>query len=299
LNVKEPGSLADRREETLLKGTEFHFSETDFTRIATIMRTETGIALERSKANLIYSRLAKRLRALHLTTFREYCDIVSDRTSPEERQTMIAALTTNVTAFFREPHHFEHLKTAILPGVAAALKAGARVRFWSAACSSGQEPYSIALTVLSMIPDAASRDVKILATDLDHNMVAKGAAGIYDSSLVSGIQPALLQRWFNRRAAEPGQYEVGPELRALVSFRRLNLIEPWPMRGTFHAIFCRNVVIYFDHDTQVKLWSRMVPALHQAGALYIGHSERVDGPAASLLATDGITTYRPLQQRHS
>ncbi len=293
MNVKEPGSLADRREDTLVQATEFHFSESDFMRIATIMRTDTGIALERSKANLIYSRLAKRLRALRLTTFREYCDIVSDKTLSDERQTMIAALTTNVTAFFREPHHFEHLKTAILPRVIDEIKAGRRVRFWSAACSSGQEPYSIALTVLSMIPDAASRDVKILATDLDHNMVAKGEAGLYDPSLVGDIPPALLQRWFNRSATEPGTYEVGPELRALVSFRRLNLIEPWPMRGKFHAIFCRNVVIYFDHETQVKLWSRMVPALHPAGALYIGHSERVDGPAASQLITDGITTYRP------
>jgi chemotaxis protein methyltransferase CheR len=146
-----------------------------------------------------------------------------------------------------------------------------------------------------MLPDAASRDIKVLATDIDHNMVAKGAAGVYDANLLGGIQPALLQRWFQRGAN--GAYEVGPELRALVAFRRLNLIETWPMRSKFHAIFCRNVVIYFDHETQMKLWSRMVPLLHGAGALYIGHSERVAGPAATQLVSDGITTYRHAQRK--
>jgi len=295
MRAGEPGTGGGGRQEALVSATEFHLSERDFARIAAIMHADTGIALERSKANLVYSRLAKRLRVLQLTKFDEYCDLVSHPDAHEERQAMIAALTTNVTAFFREPHHFEHLKTAILPIAIEELKRGGRVRFWSAACSSGQEPYSIALTILSMLPDAASRDIKVLATDIDHNMVAKGAAGVYDANLLGGIQPALLQRWFQRGAN--GAYEVGPELRALVAFRRLNLIETWPMRSKFHAIFCRNVVIYFDHETQMKLWSRMVPLLHGAGALYIGHSERVAGPAATQLVSDGITTYRHAQRK--
>jgi chemotaxis protein methyltransferase CheR len=291
---RKPAAAARVREPVLPNG-EFPFSQANFRVISGIMMAEAGISLGEGKANLVYSRLAKRLRRLGLADFDSYCRLVEAPDGEAERQAMIAALTTNVTRFFREPHHFEHLKTAILPVAIEELKRGGRVRFWSAACSSGQEPYSIALTILSMLPDAASRDIKVLATDIDHNMVAKGAAGVYDANLLGGIQPALLQRWFQRGAN--GAYEVGPELRALVAFRRLNLIETWPMRSKFHAIFCRNVVIYFDHETQMKLWSRMVPLLHGAGALYIGHSERVAGPAATQLVSDGITTYRHAQRK--
>jgi chemotaxis protein methyltransferase CheR len=233
------------------------------------------------------------LRLLGLTKFSDYCDLIADTTNAAgktEREAMIAALTTNVTRFFREPHHFEHLKTKILPPLLAKAKAGQPVRIWSAACSSGQEPYSIALTILSLLPDAANYDIKILATDIDPNMIATGQAGLYEIESLSPVAADLRQRWFTS-TEQSNICQVSAHLRALVSFRRLNLIGDWPMRGAFQAIFCRNVVIYFDNETQSKIWARMIPLLAPSGALYIGHSERVSGPAEAHLRSDGITTY--------
>jgi chemotaxis protein methyltransferase CheR len=245
-----------------------------------------------SKSNLVYSRLAKRLRLLGLNSFSEYCALVSNtnENGKIERDAMIAALTTNVTRFFREPHHFEHLKTKILPPWLTGAKSGQPVRIWSAACSSGQEPYSIALTILSLMPDAADYDIKILATDIDPNIIKLGQAGLYDSEALSPVPADLRQRWF---IPEPDttMMRVGEPLKNLVRFRRLNLIGDWPMRGVFQAIFCRNVVIYFDNKTQTQIWSRMVPLLAPRASLYIGHSERVTGPAETSLISDGITTY--------
>lgn len=272
---------------------EFTLTARDFSQIASIIHSEAGIVLAESKSNLVYSRLAKRLRSLGLDNFTAYCKLIADDTGAEgraERQAMIAALTTNVTRFFREPHHFEHLKTKILPPVLARAKSGTPVRIWSAACSSGQEPYSIALTIMSLMPDAANYDIKILATDIDPNMIAHGEAGIYDAEALSPVAAELRQRWFTPHAGS-GNFCVAPALRALVSFRQLNLIGTWPMRGKFQAIFCRNVVIYFDNDTQSRIWSRMAPLLAPGAALYIGHSERVSGPAEASLSSDGITTY--------
>jgi chemotaxis protein methyltransferase CheR len=269
---------------------EFNFSAADFRTIAQILLSETGISLGENKVNLVYSRLAKRLRALGLKTFREYCDLIQSPSGETERGEMIAALTTNVTRFFREQHHFDHLKSEILPPLVAFAKKGGRVRIWSAACSSGQEPYSIAMTILGVMPDAGRYDIKVLATDIDPNMIAFGQEAIYSDSAAESIPTALRSRWFLSNGS--GAFKAGDELRGLVSFRRLNLIGSWPMSGRFQAIFCRNVVIYFDHDTQAKIWERMAPLLEPGGALYIGHSERVTGSAERLLKSEGITTYR-------
>ena len=156
---------------------EFAFTEADFRRISAMVHGDAGIHLPDAKATLVYSRLAKRLRALGLTSFKDYCALVSASEGVDERQKMLAALTTNVTRFFREPHHFEHLKEKVLPPLLDAARRGAKVRIWSAACSSGQEPFSIAMTILSLMPDAGERDIKILATDIDPNMVAEGRSG--------------------------------------------------------------------------------------------------------------------------
>jgi chemotaxis protein methyltransferase CheR len=163
------------------------------------------------------------------------------------------------------------------------------VRIWSAACSSGQEPYSIALTILGLLPDAARYDVKVLATDIDPNMVAAGRAGRYSEDLLAAVPGPDRQRWFRPC---PDGMEAGDDLRQLVGFRELNLIGDWPMRGRFDAILCRNVVIYFAEDTQARIWSRFAPLLPPGGFLYIGHSERLSGPAASGFETIGITAYR-------
>ena len=280
-----------RRGAGLVEG-EFPFTTDDFKKIASILHSHAGIALAEGKAALVYSRLAKRLRTLGLRSFREYCALVEDSQQVDERQAMMAALTTNVTRYFREPHHFDHLRDQVLPKLVERAKRGGRIRLWSAACSNGQEPYSMAITVLAALPDAANLDVKILATDIDPNMVAEGRAGIYREEAVEPVPLDLRRRWFKKvSVGSDNRWEVADELRTLVSFRELNLIGDWPMKGKFDAIFCRNVVIYFDEPTQERIWSRFAPMLETGGTLYIGHSERVTGPATQVFETTGLTTY--------
>jgi len=267
----------------------FPFSDGDFRQIARTLHEETGIYLSDAKAPFVYSRLTKRLRVLGLSNFRDYCEIISLESNSGERQQMIAALTTNVTRFFREPHHFEHLKCKIGEDLAPRLRAGGRLRFWSAACSNGQEPYSIAMAIFSVIPDADAMDVRVLATDIDPNMISAAKCGRYSEEVVSAVPNDLRKKWFHR--TDEG-FEIDKRLASIVVFRELNLIRPWPMKGRFDAIFCRNVAIYFEEATQQKIWSRFVPLLNPGGALYIGHSERITGPASQNLVADGVTTYR-------
>jgi chemotaxis protein methyltransferase CheR len=269
---------------------EFEFSAADFAAIAEIAKSEAGIDLPESKATLVYSRLAKRLRALGLGTFAEYCSTVRENES--ERGSMIAALTTNVTRFFREPHHFDHLRKAILEPLADHVRSGGRLRLWSAACSTGQEPYSMALTVLSVFPDAAERDIRILATDLNPHVVAHGKKGQYRKEELAEIPKDMRTKWLEPVPGDTGSMRVCDTARSLVSFRELNLMGSWPFKGPFNAIFCRNVVIYFDRDTQAMIWRRLSNMIEDGGALYIGHSERVSGPATNSLQADGITSYR-------
>jgi chemotaxis protein methyltransferase CheR len=280
--------LREDRRAQLVDG-EFQFTADDFRTIAATLHAAAGIALPESKATLVYSRLAKRLRALGLESFRDYCSLVTGAEGLDERQQMIVALTTNVTRFFREPHHFDHLKEKVLPPLLAAAKRGGSVRIWSAACSNGQEPYSIALTILSMMPDAGQYDVKILATDIDTQMLAEARAGSYSTQIVAAVPPELRSRWFER---DGENLRVSEPVRQLVTFNELNLIGDWPMRRQFQAIFCRNVVIYFEEETQSKVFSRFLPLMSPDARLYIGHSERVCGDAAARMETDGVTTYR-------
>jgi chemotaxis protein methyltransferase CheR len=273
---------------------EFLFTAEDFRRIASMIHADAGIALTENKATLVYSRLAKRLRSLGLQSFKDYCALVADKSGLDERQKMLAALTTNVTRFFREPHHFEHLAKSVLPPLLDQAKRGGKVRIWSAACSSGPEPYSIAVTILNLMPDAANYDIRILATDIDPNVVAFGRAGVYTDELAAGVSREDLNKWFEPASGQRGEksWAVGEEMQALVSFRELNLIGDWPMKGKFDAIFCRNVVIYFEEATQSRIWSRFLPLMNRNARLYIGHSERVTGPAATALVGDGLTTYK-------
>jgi len=287
--------LRSRDNQSQLVEGEFLFTEEDFQRIAKMLREDAGIYLPEVKATLVYSRLAKRLRALGLQSFRDYCALLTEEgdAGVGERQKMLAALTTNVTRFYREPHHFEHLKTRVLPPLLEQARRGGRVRLWSAACSTGPEPFSMALTVLSLMPEAAQHDVRILATDIDPNVIAEGRRGLYRNDAVEPIPSDLRARWM-RKVGRDGElaWSAGEEMRRLVAFRELNLIGAWPMKGPFDAIFCRNVVIYFEDETQARVWSRFKPLLTREGRLYIGHSERLNGPAASAFISDGLTTYR-------
>jgi chemotaxis protein methyltransferase CheR len=274
--------------DAMLPG-EFALSRDDFRRISQMIYDDSGIKLTEGKAALVYARLAKRLRALKMQAFRDYCDLVSSPEGQSERQEMLTSLTTNVTKFFREPHHFEHLKTQI---IAPFVQKGGRLRLWSAACSTGQEPYSIAFTLLSAWPSAANHDVKILATDIDRNVLATAEAGVYPANLLEGVSPEMKSRYFEPADGDRSQMRVVQAVRKLITFRPLNLVEAWPMQGPFQAIFCRNVVIYFDEPTQQNIWEKFTPRLASDGALYIGHSERVTGAAAQTLRSQGVSTYR-------
>ena len=288
--VRSGDGPRDGRRAALVEG-EFLFTTDDFTAIARMLHDDAGIALSESKASLVYSRLAKRLRALGIESFHDYCRLVAGSEGIGERQNMLAALTTNVTRFFREPHHFEHLRTKVLPDLVARARARGRVRIWSAGCSTGQEPYSIALTVLEAMPEAASLDVRILATDIDSNVVATGRAAVYSWEAVQPVPAGLRDRWMVRvRDGAREAWGAGEEMRRLVAFRELNLMAGWPMKGRFDAIFCRNVVIYFDEPTQARIWARFAPLINPGGRLYVGHSERVT--EMDRFETDGLTTYR-------
>lgn len=282
---------APRSPETVVEG-EYPFTNDDFRRIAALLYETSGISLPDSKTTLVYSRLAKRLRSLGLSSFREYCEMVARPDGEEERHNMLRALTTNVTRFFREPHHFDHLLQHVIQPALDGVRKGARLRIWSAGCSSGQEPYCIALTILSVLPDAASYDVKILASDIDTNMIAKGMAGCYSEDLVEAIPSAVRSRWMERDPDDARNWRMGEAARSLVAFRPLNLMGDWPMKGQFQAIFCRNVVIYFDEPTQERIFKRFHERLLPGGRLYVGHSERVGVPGFD---TDGLTTYRQVK----
>lgn len=268
---------------------EFPLTAADFRALAEILHADSGIHLPDSKAALVYSRLAKRLRALGLKSFRDYVALLSEPGETEERARLLMALTTNVTRFFREPHHFDHLVEQVLTPRADAVRRGAQLRMWSAACSTGQEPYSMALAVLSVWPDAANLDIKILATDIDASVVEIGRAGAYSAEAIDAIPAAFRNRWLEKDAQSARTWRVGADARALVSFKTLNLISAWPLKRPFDVIFCRNVVIYFEEATQTKLWSRFREQLAPDGRLYVGHSERV--PDAGF-ESDGQTVYR-------
>lgn len=278
--------------ERVVEG-EYAFTAADFRKIAAMLHGDAGIALPESKATLVYSRLAKRLRALGLSSFRDYCALVSESSGLDERQKMLSALTTNVTRFFREPHHFDHLRTQVLPPLLAKARGGGRVRLWSAACSTGQEAYCMAMTVLALAPDAMRLDVKILATDIDPVVIREASEGVYGETAMAGLSAEQRERWFDP-LSDGGRkaWTAGEAVRSLISFREMNLIGDWPMSGRFDAIFCRNVVIYFEDETQERVWARFPPRLTPGGMLYIGHSERVIGPAATLLTPAGVTAYR-------
>lgn len=279
-------------QDRLIDGSEFLFTLKDLSIISKIIMEESGIVLSESKASLVYSRLAKRIRHLGLSSFSEYCSLIQGDFGKDEKQELIAALTTNVTRFFREQHHFEHMQKNILPNLIREAKARRRIRIWSAACSSGPEPYSIALTILQAMPNAGDYDIRILATDIDHNILKIASSGIYDASQLAPISEEMQRRWFRPLNDGPGKMQVKPELRNLITFKQLNLIGTWPMKGKFQAIFCRNVVIYFDSKTQESVWSRFLPLMEDGGALYIGHSERVSGPSEKYFLNDGTTIYR-------
>ena len=271
-------------------------SQEDFNRIASRVQDDYGIQLPQAKKELVYSRLLRRVRSLGFSNFGAYCDHVESVAGLPERTEMLSALTTNVTHFFRERHHFDLLSSLVLPPLVEAARRGARVRLWSAGCSSGQEPYSLALTLLSICPDAARFDIRILATDIDPKMIALGQKACYPAAERAAIGEPLVSRFTEADPLGEG-FRISEAARALVTFAPLNLIGDWPLRGPFDAIFCRNVAIYFSASTQERLWQRFVAVTRPGAHLFIGHSERIIGPAEARLENVGITAYRVLPQK--
>ncbi len=267
-------------------------SDRAFERLARRMNDETGIVLSEAKKGLAISRLSCRLRALGVPDFEGYCAILDGADGASEMQEMILLLTTNVTRFFREEHHFDALRNDILPGLVTKAKSGGRVRIWSAGCSSGEEPYSLAMTVLDVFPQAPSSDVRVLATDIDRNVLATGGTGQYRVTAQDRAEHPLLGKYLHASSSDPTVFEVSKQAKSLVQFGELNLQQPWPMKGKFDIIFCRNVVIYFSNATQQQLWPRFADALNPGGHLIIGHSERVSGPTLSTLISCGATQYK-------
>ncbi|MEM8577216.1 MAG: protein-glutamate O-methyltransferase [Pseudomonadota bacterium] len=266
-----------------------------YERLAVLARDKWGLVLAPHKRRMVASRLRHRLGALDLPDFESYCTLIESAAGQSEWQHTVSALTTNVSNFFREPHHFTLLTERVVPRARAILDAGGRVRLWSAGCSNGQEAYSIVMTMLRADPSLGKSDFRVLATDIDPKVITFAKAGHYAPGMLKGTPPAVLERF--TEAGPGGTLSISPRVREMVRFRTLNLLDPWPMRGQFDVIFCRNVVIYFDQATQMRLWPRFAAALTEDGLLCVGHSERVTGPGSNMLTALGPTTYQRVGPR--
>jgi chemotaxis protein methyltransferase CheR len=269
---------------------EFVLQDGDFRQIVKLVMDTAGIVLTEKKRAFIHGRLGRRLRILGLTDFAEYCRLLEGRDGDAERHNLINAITTNHTNFFREPHHFDYLDKKVLPALVEARGNGpGRLRIWSAGCSTGEEPYTLAMTLRGHQPPLTGWDVKVLATDLDTNVVAHAAAGVYDAERLEAIPAAYRKRYVTDQP--DGRAIMNDEIHSLITFAPLNLLESWPMNGPFDVIFCRNVVIYFDKPTQRRLFDRYADMLKPNGWLFVGHSESLAN-VTSRFDLVGRTIYR-------
>ena len=266
---------------------EFDFSDADFRALAKIAYEHAGITLPEAKKNLVYGRLSRRLRTLGLSSFEDYRRHLADNPD-QELELFINALSTNHTKFFREPHHFDHFLSDVIKPFGAANRSGGRLRVWSAGCSTGEEPHTIALLLHSEISNLAGRDVRILATDIDTEVLRRAKLGIFAADSVAAV-PAKYRPAMSKSL--DGQVAINRDVCSLISFGRLNLMHDWPVRGPFDAIFCRNVMIYFDQPSKTRLVDRLTDLLRIGGWLYIGHSESLIGSHPRLQLA-GRTIYR-------
>lgn len=283
--------------DILARGSDCPITDDEFQRIRELIYREAGISLSEAKRALVCSRLAKRLRQLKLRSYGEYLDYLAKRDDGSERQIMVNCLTTNKTDFFREPHHFTYLRDVVFPQIQRRAERGGprRVRIWSAGCSIGHEPYTIAVTMLEHFRGARGWDLRILASDINTQVLETAARGIYPLEHIDVLDPALKSRYFLRGNGQwDGSCQVRPEVRRLVTFRQINFMEPtWPLTTRFDVIFCRNVIIYFDLATQERLTLRFGGHLNDGGYLMLGHSEHphwLEGPFHAV----GQTVYKKL-----
>lgn len=270
---------------------EYHFTDQDFEQIRQLIYKYAGINLSDAKKALVYSRVARRLRANEITRFDEYLKFLQQSGNSEEWEYFVNALTTNLTAFYREPHHFpilaEHVKT---------IKTRTPIKLWCSAASTGEEAYTMAMTMVEVF-GSFTPPVKILATDLDTQVLKTAATGVYSQERVEKLSSEQLKRFFLRGSGNrEGQVRVRPELQAMIEFRQLNLLDDsWGINDKFDAIFCRNVMIYFDKPTQHKILEKFVPIMRRDGILFAGHSESFHH-ASDLFKIQGKTVYTIAEQ---
>jgi len=250
---------------------EFEFTDKDFVRVKQFAYDFAGIALNDSKKNLVYNRLAKRIRFLGMNAFNEYLNFAEEQGEAEYVH-LINAITTNLTFFFREEHHFNYLAKTVVPMLLKQNQSSKRIRVWSAASSTGEEPYSLAITLKESVPK--DWDIKVIASDIDTNVIQTAMSGVYKIDRLKGMTEARKKRWFLKGSGRnDGFVKVKDELKEVIEFMQVNLMNDWPIKDSVDVVFCRNVVIYFDKPTQSKLFDRFANMLPSDGHLFIGHSE--------------------------
>ena len=264
------------------------FSDFDFDAIASGAKVKFGLDLARTKKHLVYARLCPRVRANNLTSFEEYTSLLESSEGETERQEFISALTTNVTHFFREAHHFEFLQNHVLKNLTPKLNRREPVRIWSAGCSTGQEAVSIAITLLESVHPSHLCNLQILATDVDRQVVREAANSHYSQEEISKLRPEIRQKYFIK---DP-DCQTAPCVNSLITYGQLNLLGEWPSFRGFDVIFCRNVAIYFDQKTRSRLWQKIQKVLLPDGLLFIGHSERLEKASLAKFKPVSITTYQ-------
>jgi chemotaxis protein methyltransferase CheR len=244
-------------------------SENHFKKISDLVYRSSGITLKTGKESLVRARLMKRLRAKGIASVKDYLDYIDSDQGHPELAFLIDVMTTNKTSFFREAEHFNYLRDHVLPELR-----GNRLRFWSAACSSGEEPFTLAIWLREHMPDIDTKDLLILATDISRRMLERARQAVYPANTVQSLPSPQFKKYFiSLNGQHPGSYQVVDDVRKMVRLAWLNLLEKWPMKGPFNVIFCRNVMIYFDRPTQQKLINRFWDLLEPGGYLFVGHSE--------------------------
>lgn len=290
---------AQRHTLNTLETSKTEFCPEDFSFIAKLAYRRAGLMIPNEKAPMVFSRLSKRVKKLGLTGISAYCALLKETPDHPEHQVLISTLTTNVTSFFREDHHFQFITKNVFPKLIDVGRKGRRIRIWSAGCSTGQEPYSLAMALIEAWPDVLKSDVRILATDIDRQVLAQAQAAEYPGHIVEALGAKRSAKFLRMKDGsapksvnEHETYRIAPEVRKLVSVKELNLMERWPFHGQFDAIFCRNVVIYFALETQERLWPMFRDALLPGGHFFLGHSERIKKPERYDLESVGHTVFR-------
>ena len=273
---------------------EYEFTRRDFDFLRRLSNERTGIVVTDDKFDMFYSRLARRVRTLGLPSFAAYCDYVDAPGNDDEVNELVNALTTNLTSFFRENHHFEYLASHVLPELVQRNRASRKLRIWSAGCSTGEEPYSLSIVLDEQQGLLRGWDQQILASDIDSNVLAQAQAGIYPVNRVEGIAKQRLKQYFQKgRGGQQGRARVRDRLRQVIRYRKINLMEPLDVEQQ-DVIFCRNVIIYFDRDTKIRLLEKFANALADDGFLFVGHSESLH-QVTERFRLIGNTVYRKVR----